>query len=217
MEILIGITNLSKVKRITELLDGTGARLLTLADIVAAVGHELGEPDEVGATPEENARVKAAYYRQYHEPVICQDSGLYFDEMPFDDPRQPGLNIRTPNGGKRLNDDEMIEYYSSLVASLGGQVTAYYLDGYAVSRGGNITSFMENSETTRLGSFYMVSTPSEKRNPGWPLNSLSINKNTLEYFAEAGGDRYKSLGDEASIAAYKSRLVEFLHQALGLD
>lgn len=217
MEILIGTTNHSKVRRITEFLADTGARILTLADIEAAVGHKLGEPDEVGATPEENARVKAAYYRQYHEPVICQDSGLYFDELPFDDPRQPGLNIRTPNGRKRLNDDEMIEYYSSLVASLGGQVTAYYLDGYAVSRGGNITSFMENSETTRLGSFYMVSTPSEKRNPGWPLNSLSINKNTLEYFAEAGGDRYKSLGDEASIAAYKSRLVEFLHQALGLD
>ena len=217
MEILIGTTNLSKVRRITELLDGTDARLLTLADIVAAVGHELGEPDEVGMTPEENARIKVAYYRQYHEPVICQDSGLYFDELPFDDPRQPGLNIRTPNGRKRLSDDEMIEYYSSLVESLGGRVTAYYLDSYAVSRRGNITSFMENSEMTRLGSFYMVSTPSEIRNPGWPLNSLSINKNTLEYFAEAGGDRYKSLGDEASIAAHQSRLVEFLHQALGLD
>ena len=125
MEILIGTTNLSKVKRITEFLADTGARILTLADIEAAVGHKLGEPDEVGATPEENARIKAAYYRQYHEPVICQDSGLYFDELPFDDPRQPGLNIRTPNGRKRLSDDEMIEYYSSLVASLGGRVTAY--------------------------------------------------------------------------------------------
>ena len=217
MEILIGTTNHSKVKRITELLADTDIQLLTLADIEAAVGHKLGEPDEVGATPEVNARVKAAYYRKYHEPVICQDSGLYFDELPLDDPRQPGLNIRTPNGSKRLDDDEMIEYYSNLVEALGGQVTAYYLDSYAVSRGGNITSFMENSEMTRLGSFYMVSTPSEKRNPGWPLNSLSINKNTLEYFAEAGGDRYKSLGDEASIAAYKSRLIEFLHQALGLD
>ena len=217
MEILIGTTNLSKVRRITEFLADTGALILTLADIEAAVGHKLGEPDEVGATPEENARIKVAYYRQYHEPVICQDSGLYFDELPFDDPRQPGLNIRTPNGSKRLDDDEMIEYYSNLVESLGGRVTAYYLDSYAVSRRSNITSFMENSEMTRLGSFYMVSTPSEKRNPGWPLNSLSINKNTLEYFAEAGGDRYKSLGDEASIAAYKSRLVEFLHQALRLD
>ena len=217
MEILIGTTNLSKVRRITEFLADTGARILTLADIEAAVGHKLGEPDEVGATPEENARIKVAYYRKYHEPVICQDSGLYFDELPFDDPRQPGLNIRTPNGSKRLSDDEMIEYYSNLIESLGGRVTAYYLDSYAVSRRGNITSFMENSEMTRLGSFYMVSTPSEKRNPGWPLNSLSINKNTLEYFADTGGDRYKSLGDEASIAAYKSRLVEFLHQALGLD
>lgn len=90
------------------------------------------------------------------------------------------------------------------------------LDSYAVSRGGNITSYMDTNDV-RLGAFYMVSTQSKLRHEGWPLNSLSINKNTLEYFAEAGGDRYKSLGDEASIAAYKSRLVEFLHQALGLD
>ena len=123
MEILIGTTNHSKVKRITELLADTDIQLLTLTDIEVAVGHELGDPDEVGATPEENARIKVAYYRQYHEPVICQDSGLYFNELPLDDPRQPGLNIRTPNGRKRLSDDEMIEYYSNLVESLGGQVS----------------------------------------------------------------------------------------------
>ena len=217
MEILIGTTNHSKVKRITELLADTDIQLLTLADIEAAVGHKLGEPDEVGATPEENARVKAAYYRQYHEPVICQDSGLYFDELPLDDPRQPGLDIRTPNGGKRLNDDEMIEYYSSLVASLGGQVTAYYLDGYAVSRGGNITSFMENSEMTRLGSFYMVSTPSKLRHEGWPLDSLSQNKNSLTYFAETGNKKFDATDDAVRLGEYRKRLCEYLHTALGID
>ena len=217
MEILIGTTNHSKVKRITELLADTDIQLLTLTDIEVAVGHELGDPDEVGATPEENARIKVAYYRKYHEPVICQDSGLYFNELPLDDPRQPGLNIRTPNGRKRLSDDEMIEYYSNLVESLGGQVTAYYLDGYAVSRGGNITSFMENSETTRLGSFYMVSTPSKLRHEGWPLDSLSQNKNSLTYFAETGNNKYDATDDTVRLGEYRKRLCEYLHTALGID
>ena len=217
MEILIGTTNHSKVKRITELLADTDTRLLTLDDIEATIGHKLGEPDEVGATPEENARIKAAYYRQYHEPVICQDSGLYFEELPLDDPRQPGLNIRTPNGSKRLSDDEMIEYYSNLVGTLGGQVTAYYLDGYAVSRNGNISSFMENSEVTKLGAFYMVSTPSELRQEGWPLNSLSINKNTLTYFAETGNNKYDTTDSAVKLGEYRKRLCDYLYIALDID
>ena len=69
---------------------------------------------------------------------------MYFEELSMEDSRQPGLNIRTPNGNKRLDDEEMIEYYSSLITSLGGKVNAYYLDGIAVYINGKIYSFMED-------------------------------------------------------------------------
>ncbi len=59
--------------------------------------------------------------------------------MDLTDERQPGLNIRTPMGMKRLSDEEMIDYYSKLVVSLGGKVLAYYLDGIAVfNKGKNL-------------------------------------------------------------------------------
>ena len=65
-------------------------------------------PQETGKTPMENAMIKAAFYGRYADAVICADSGLYFDALALDDPRQPGLQIRTPGGEKRLDDEEMI-------------------------------------------------------------------------------------------------------------
>lgn len=57
-----------------------------------------------------NAVLKARFYGGYFDRVICNDSGLYLDGLALDDERQPGLNIRSPRG-KRLDDEEMIEYY----------------------------------------------------------------------------------------------------------
>lgn len=85
------------------------------------------EPKESGKNPEENAIIKAKYYGKFFDIVICNDSGLYFDSLSLDDSRQPGLNIRTPEGCGRLDDEAMIKYYSGLMHSLGGKVLAYYL------------------------------------------------------------------------------------------
>ena len=76
---------------------------------------------------------------------------------------------------------------------------------------------MENSETTRLGSFYMVSTPSKLRHEGWPLDSLSQNKNSLTYFAETGNNKYDATDDTVRLGEYRKRLCEYLHTALGID
>ena len=154
MRVLIGTTNPSKVKRFADMLSGCGIEFITLKDIGVT-----SEPDEKGETPEENAVIKAEYYGQYADHVICNDSGLYFDDIPLDDPRQPGLNIRTPGGCERLDDEEMIEYYSSLAASLGGSVTAFYMDGVAVFNKGRVFSFMENSEATRCSPFGWWTSP----------------------------------------------------------
>lgn len=210
MRVLIGTTNPSKVKRFEKMLAGYDVEFLTL--------HDLGvvqEPKETGKTPEENARIKAEFYGQYFDRVICNDSGLYFDELEHSDPRQPGLNIRTPEG-VRLNDEEMIAYYSKLVHSLGGQVTAYYLDGIAVFNHGTITAFMETGESIRPGMFYMIDQPSDLRHEGWPLDSLSVNRNTKTLFVDGGDNKYDTTEDEIILGEYRKRLVAFLVQSLEL-
>lgn len=209
MRVLIGTTNPSKVKRFKELLSGCDVEFYTLRDL----GID-GEPEEQGSTPEENAIIKAKFYGQFFDRVICNDSGLYFDELPLDDVRQPGLNIRTPNASHRLDDEKMIEYYSNLVHSLGGRTLAFYLDGIAVYSKGRVYSFMENNETTRLSAFYMVDKPTDKRHVGWPLDSISINKNTLTYFTDKGDNKYDSTDENIMLGEYRMRLIEFLKKAL---
>lgn len=210
MKVLIGTTNPSKVKRFAGMLADCDIEFITLKELGVT-----SEPEETGSDPVENAAIKARYYGQFADHVICNDSGLYFTELPMDDPRQPGLNIRTPGGGRRLDDEEMIEYYSALIASLGGSVTAYYLDGVAVNSCGSIHTFLEDSEATRASAFTMVSVPSQKRNPGWPLNSLSINRGTGKYFVDMGG-RYEALSEDALFSGYLKRLTGFLKTSLGV-
>ena len=209
MKVLIGTTNPSKVKRFAELLGGHNVDFYTLTDL----GIEV-EPEEMGTTPKENAVIKARFYGQYFERVICNDSGLYFDDLPMEDDRQPGLNIRTPGGCERLDDEEMIVYYTKLIKSLGGKVLAYYLDGIAVYNQGKISSYMENCEVTRESAFYMIDQPSEYRHPGWPLDSISLNRSTLSYFVEEGNNKYDTTEENVMIGEYRERLVRFLEEAL---
>lgn len=209
MKVLIGTTNPAKVTRFAEFLPDSGIEFLTLKDLGITA-----EPEESGKSPEENARIKAAFYGQFCDRVICNDSGLYFDSIPADDPRQPGLNIRAPRG-RRLDDEEMIAYYASLISELGGKTLAYYLDGIAVYRDGNIQSYVD--EQGRAAAFYMVETPSPNRHPGWPLDSLSVNKNTMTYFVDHGNNIYDGVEERIMVGEYRQRVVEFLRHALGIS
>lgn len=212
MKVLIGTTNPSKVKRFEELLVGNNIEFCTLKDL----GIE-SEPEEKGVTPEENAIIKARFYGQFFDRVICNDSGLYFDDLPMEDDRQPGLDIRTPGGCKRLNDEEMIAYYSKLIGALGGKVLAYYLDGIAVYNYGKIYSYMENSEAIKSSAFYMVDQPSDHRHPGWPLDSISLNRDTGIYFVDKGNNKYDTEEENVMVGEYRKRLISFLEEALGIE
>ena len=206
MRILLGTTNPSKVKRFSDLLKGCDAEFVILNDLAIT-----DEPEENGTTPEENAILKVKFYGKYFDIVICNDSGLYFEELALDDVRQPGLNVRTPMGMDRLSDEEMIDYYSKLIGELGGEVSAYYLDGIAVYNQGTIYSFMDADMAQNTGSFYMIETPSPKRFEGWPLDSLSINKETGKYFVDGSIDESKEniIKDQ-----YEKSIVDFLKKSL---
>ena len=210
-KILIGTTNPSKVRRFEALLADYDVEFCTLKDLGITE-----EPEEQGATPEENAVLKAAFYGTFFDAVICNDSGLYLDGLPLDDSRQPGLNIRTPGGGPRLDDEEMIRHYTRLVHSLGGRMLAYYLDGIAVYNQGTISSFMESREAARHSAFYLVDKPAEERKEGWPLDSISMNRNTLTYFVHGGNNQYDSQEENIILGKYRERAIRFLAQALAL-
>lgn len=211
MKVLLGTTNPSKIKRFSDLLSGCDVELVTLSQL----GIEQ-EPEEQGSTPEENAVIKAKFYGRYFDAVICNDSGLYLDALPVDDSRQPGLNIRAPQG-KRLDDEEMICYYADLIHSLGGKVLAYYLDGVAVYNRGKITSFMENGEATQVSAFYMVDCPAPQRHPGWPLDSISLNRITMRYFVDEQGQQPETSREQIILGQYRQRLVAFLKESLHLS
>lgn len=206
MKVLLGTTNPSKVKRFSDLLKGYEIEFVTLRDLAIT-----DEPEEAGVTPEENAVLKAKFYGRYFDVVICNDSGLYFEELALDDVRQPGLNIRTPMQMDRLSDEEMIDYYSKLIGELGGKVSAYYLDGIAVYNHGKIYSFMDADAAWKIGAFYMIEKVSEKRFEGWPLDSLSINKENGKYFVDGSIDESKEniIKDQ-----YERSVVDFLVTSL---
>ena len=213
MRVLLGTTNPSKVERFKKLLDRCDVEFLTLKDL----GIQ-DEPIEQGQTPEANARIKARFYSRYFDTVICNDSGLYFDALPFHDPRQPGLNIRTPLGtDHRLDDEEMIAHYSHLVKELGGRVHAFYVDGMAVYHKGQLYSFMDAALSVQIGAFYMVDTPSPLRHPGWPLDSLSLRPEDGGYFVDKRKDAPRKTEDNIMQGAYRERLRAFLKSALGLE
>ena len=208
-KVLLGTTNPSKVNRFSKLLAGNDVEFLTLKDLEIA-----DEPEEIGKTPEENAITKAVFYGKYFDIVICNDSGLYFEELDLDDERQPGLNVRTPMGMERLTDEEMIQYYSKLVAGLGGKVSAYYLDGIAVYNKGKISSFMDIEASKQIGAFYMIDKASPKRFEGWPLDSLSISKETGKYFVDGSETDSK---ENIIYGEYKKRVINFLTEAIEMQ
>lgn len=206
IQVLIGTTNPSKLRMFEEWLGEYPVRFVTLADLGIT-----DEPEEAGNTPVENARLKAEHYGRYADYCICQDSGLYLDALPLDDPRQPGLHIRTPQG-IRLDDEEMIAYYSALAGTLGGKAMAYYLDGFAVKTPAGISTYMKTPEEARNGAFWLTEKPHEKRRPGWPLDSISLMPDG-SYFLD---HQYKLKSKPCNDIKTKKAWVRFLADALGL-
>lgn len=106
----------------------------------------------------------------------------------------------------------MIEYYGKLIHSLGGRVEAYYLDGVAVYRNGQVFSYMDLQYALKR-SFYMTDRVSTKRHTGWPLDSLSVDKKTGVYFVDR---KDSEEGNNILRGKYRNRLRDFLIGALGL-
>ena len=212
MKILIGTTNPAKAKVFAQQFEGYPAEFLTLKDL----GIQK-HPDEDGKNPVENAMLKAAYYGQFHDPVITEDSALYIRELPLDDPRQPGLFVRRAPDGHEMTDEEMTAHYAALAHSLGGRVTACWVDGYAVCKDGKVTGFMDDSEEfCRTYSFYLVDTPHPDCHEGWPIDRISVDIRTGRYLTDRAWGEAADAKEKTVILSYQNKLNEFYIRALGL-
>lgn len=175
LEIIYGTTNPAKLKSMKECLSIENLHITGLESL------DIEFPDiiESGRNPLENARIKAgAYYKILGKPVFSLDSGLYIDQLP--DELQPGLMIRRV-GKKRLNDDEMVEYYSDLARQHGGYLTARYVNGICLIMDKNrIYEYMGDDIASKK--FLICSVPHKKRVEGFPIDCLSVDIDTKRYY-----------------------------------
>lgn len=173
-QLLFATGNPTKAKRFSEGLLKKGIEVLTLQDKNLQVDVE-----EDGKNAIENALIKArAYAKLINIPVLAMDDNLYLENVPEE--KQPGMYVRRVDG-KRLSDKEMIEHYSQLVKQYGvdGKLTCRWVYGIAILCNGK-----EDTYTWSKEDFYLVDRPSLKMDPGYPLNSISINKRLNKYFTD---------------------------------
>lgn len=194
MKVLFATGNESKAKRFSKGLLEHDIEVITLKEI----GQEL-DIDENGKDAIENALIKArAYSNIVDMPVFAMDDNLYLENVPDD--KQPGMYVRRING-KRLNDEEMLSHYIGLVKDYGtdGKLTCRWVYGIAV-----ICDDKEYTYTWSKEDFYMVKTPSDKVNPGYPLNSISVNKKLNKYFTDITEE------DKVLVSEDETDVVEFI-------
>lgn len=126
------------------------------------------------------------------------DNNLFIEELPEE--KQPGIYVRRING-KELNDEEMIEYYTSLVKEYGGKLTAKWVYGMVVCSNKDTNQYSWNKDN-----FYFVDKPCEKRNPGYPLDSISIMLEVNKYFVDLSEEDKKQYKKKDNI----DEVVEFI-------
>ena len=198
MKVLFATTNPAKIKKYAEKLKENNIEVLTIKDL----GINL-KPEETGKNAIENAYIKAkAYYDKTKIPTIGMDDCLFIEEISEEE--QPGTNVRRVNG-KRLNDEEMIEHYTKLVKKYGNKLTAKWVYGMVVCTDKGVSKF-----TWSKDDFYLVEKPIEKRNVGYPLDSISVIPETGKYFAELVERKNKKYKKKESIEKVINFIVESL-------
>lgn len=193
-KVLFATENESKCERFKNALLKNNIEIITINDI-----DKKQDIIENGKDAIENALIKArAYAKVCDIPVFAMDDNLYIDNLPKE--KQPGMYVRRVNG-KRLTDDEMIEYYSNLAKVYGekGRLTCRWVYGMAI-----INNNHEYTYTWSKEDFYIVDKPSNKINPGYPLNTISINKKLNKYFTDITEDDKKKIKED------ESNVIEFL-------
>lgn len=110
--LLVATTNPGKLREIELLLEGTGYRLLKLADVPT-----VDAPGETGVTFAENARLKARYYAATTGMLtVAEDSGLEVDALGG----RPGVESARFGGETSSYPEKFALLYALLRKARGG-------------------------------------------------------------------------------------------------
>ena len=194
MKVLFATTNPAKVKKYKKALEEKGIEIITIKDLNLKLNI-----DENGKNATENAYIKAkAYYDATKITTIGMDNCLFIEELPEE--KQPGTHVRRVNG-KELTDEEMIKYYTNLIKKYGGKLTAKWIYGIVIYNGKEAKKY-----TWSKSNFYLIDKPCKKRNPGYPLDSISVMPENNKYWLELTDEEKRKSKEQDN----KDEVVEFI-------
>lgn len=200
MKLLYGTGNPAKLTAMAHRLSAFDIELMGLKDLK----QDIPEIAEDGITPLENAEKKAlGYYQAFGIPVFSCDSGLYIDGVLEEE--QPGVHVRTI-GGRYLTDEEMLAHYSALARKYGNLTARYHNAICLVLDETHIYKAMD--ETLASEPFMITAIPHPCRNPGFPLDSLSLDIKTGKYY-------YDLEEGELDQVAVEDGFLEFFRKHIG--
>ena len=128
--LLLATTNPGKLREIRALLADVPVELVSLTDLPA-----IPEPEETGATFEENARLKALYYAGHTTLLtLADDSGLVIDALDG----EPGVRSARFLGEDASYPERFAEILRRLAAMPGAPRTARFVCAVAAARGARI-------------------------------------------------------------------------------
>ena len=113
-----------------------------------------------------------------------------------------------------IRDKKILDFGSGIGVTANYLAEHNDLDGIAVYNYGVISSFMDNEAAQKTGVFDMIDKASSKRFEGWPLDSLSIDKETGKYFVDGSISESK---DNIIKGQYEKSIVDFLLKSLHVD
>jgi XTP/dITP diphosphohydrolase len=131
--LLIATTNPDKLREIHGILGGDALELLSLKDV-----PPVAEPEETGATFQENARLKALYYDRHASMrgvmTVAEDSGLVVDALDG----EPGVYSARFLRPDATYPERFAEIYRRLAARSAAPRTARFVCAVAIVRDGQV-------------------------------------------------------------------------------
>lgn len=184
MELIYGTGNPAKLEFMRRETKGLPFEVIGLEQAAERAGIRPAPVEEDGDSPLENAKIKAwAYYKLFRKPVFSCDSGLYLWDyrtgQMLPDQVQPGIHVRG-RGKERLTDDELLDHYTGLVRKY-GMILARYKNGICLVMDES-HSYESMDEGLWGQAFLLADRPHPKRIKGFPLDSISLEITSGQYF-----------------------------------
>lgn len=169
--LLIGTENPSKGQLMGDMAKRVGVEPVFPSDL----GLSLDDAENA-RTAEGNAMQKALAWRRLTRlPVLTEDSGLVFLDLPPEHPDQPGVLVRRA-AGHVMTDEEMFAWFAALARRHGGRLRGSWQDAWCLLPDETrVLTCVDTPEELEAKAFTLLDHPVHDRvTPGWPLERLIV-------------------------------------------